>query len=200
MFFVDFESFISKLKKCRLCEERFGYVPNPVVWGEKNSKIVQISQAPSRSVHESSCPFTDQSGKTLKYEWYKISDDEFYTKSNFYITSLAHCYPGKNKSGGDNPPPKCCYKKWVIKELELIENELYIIIGAKAASQIFPNEKFEELVFKDNILNGKKAIVLPHPSPLNKSWIKNHPEFLEKRIIEVRTTIYKILGKKEDEK
>lgn len=81
------------------------------------------------------------------------------------------------------------------KELELINNEIYIIIGSASAKIFFPDEKFEDLIFKDNILNGKKAIVLPHPSPLNRRWIKSHPEFLNKRIKEVRKTIYNLIYK-----
>ena len=82
------------------------------------------------------------------------------------------------------PISKCCFTKWIIKELELVNNKIYIIIGSKAASAFFPNESFEELVFKNNVWNGKIAIVLPHPSPLNRRWIKAHPDFLNKRIHE----------------
>ena len=73
----DFHSLISKLKKCTICKEKFGFIPHPVVIGNSNSKIVQISQAPSATVHETLKPFTDQSGKKLKYEWYQINDDIF---------------------------------------------------------------------------------------------------------------------------
>ena len=44
--------------------------------------------------------------------------------------------------------------------------------------RFFPNEDYEELVFRNNYWNGKLAIVLPHPSPLNKKWIKDHPDFI----------------------
>lgn len=188
----------NKLKKeiinCRYCKNLFGFEPNPIFWGTKNSKIVQISQAPSLTVNNAYKPFTDKSGETLKYEWYQITDDEFYNADNFYITSLAHCYPGKDKNGNDKKPPKCCFEKWVQKELDLINNEIYIIIGALACERFFPNEKFEELVFKNNYYNNKLTIVLPHPSPLNRRWIKNHPEFLNKRILEVRKIIKDIIG------
>lgn len=90
-------------------------------------------------------------------------------------------------------PPKCCFTRWILKELELIDNKMYIIIGAKAAKAFFPDEGFEDLVFKNNVWNGKIAIVLPHPSPLNRRWIKAHPDFLEKRILEVREIISKVL-------
>ena len=63
----------------------------------------------------------------------------------------------------------------------------------KASKIFFPNEKFEELVFKNNTLNNKLAIVLPHPSPLNKKWIKDHPKFMNERIIEVRKIKNKII-------
>ncbi len=190
---MDFQELLNEIKNCRICEEKFGFTPNPVIWGSESSKIVQISQAPSKNVHASSKPFTDLSGNTLKYKWYQITDEEFYNKNNFYISSLAHCYPGKNKNGGDNLPPKCCYQKWIKKELSYINNELYIIVGASSAKVFFPNEKFEDLVFKDNILYGKKAIVLPHPSPLNRRWLIKHPEFLEKRIVEVRKCIKDVI-------
>lgn len=188
-----FEELKNKIEKCRYCEEKFGFEPHPIFWGKENSKIVQISQAPSNNVHNNLKPFTDQSGKTLKYEWYQINDEIFYDKEIFYIGALAHCYPGKDKNGNDKQPPKCCFNKWVKEELKLINNEIYIIIGAKASKIFFPNEKFEELVFKNNTLNNKLAIVLPHPSPLNKKWIKDHPEFMNERIIEVRKIINKII-------
>ncbi len=190
---MTFEELEEKIKNCRYCVEKFGFVPRPIFWGKKDSKIVQISQAPSKDVHTLGRPFLDASGKTLKYSWYQLTDEEFYNKDNFFISSLAHCYPGKNKQGTDKMPPKCCYTKWVKDELKLINNEIYIIIGAASAKVFFPEEDFSELVFKNNVLNGKLAIVLPHPSPLNRRWLKEHPEFLDKRIIEVRKKIKEII-------
>ena len=114
-----------------------------------------------------------------------IRDEDFYNPDNFYIAALAHCYPGKDKNGNDRMPPKICYETWIKKELEYINNKLYIIIGAKSAKLFFPKEDFNSLIFKNNKLNGKLAIVLPHPSPLNIKWFKEHPEFMEKRILEI---------------
>lgn len=184
-----FEELKKEIEKCRYCQEKFGFEPHPVFWGKVDSKIVQISQAPSNNVHKSMKPFTDMSGKTLKYEWYQITDEKFYDQNNFFIGALAHCYPGKDKSGNDRQPPKCCFDRWVEKELKLLDNKIYIFIGAKSAKMFFPNENFEDLVFKNNIWNDKLAIVLPHPSPLNKKWLKDHPEFLNKRIYEIRKII-----------
>lgn len=189
-----FEELIKQIKECHYCEKKFGFVPRPVVWGKKNSKIVQISQAPSNNVSKTLKPFTDMSGKTLKYEWYQINDKEFYDENNFYIGALAHCYPGKDKNGNDKLPPKCCFKMWVEKEIKAVDNEIYVLIGAKAAKTFFPEEDFVDLVFKDNYWNGKLTLVLPHPSPLNKRWLKEHPMFMEQRIYEIRKIVHDIIN------
>ena len=76
---------------------------------------------------------------------------------------------------------------------KILNNEIYIIIGAKAAKVFFPNENYEDLIFKNNLWNGKLTIVLPHPSPLNKKWIKDHPKFMDERIIEIRKIIKDII-------
>lgn len=104
----EFDNLISQLKKCELCKEKFGFQPHPIILGNVNSKIVQISQAPSATVHETLKPFTDLSGKKLKYEWYMIDDDVFYNPDNFYIAALSHCYPGKDKNSNVKilPPPE----------------------------------------------------------------------------------------------
>lgn len=187
------EELRKEIEKCEFCKEKFGFKPHPIFWGNQNSKIVQISQAPSQDVHKNGKPFTDRSGKTLKQEWYQITEEQFYHKDNFFIAALAHCYPGKDGKGNDRQPPKCCWEKWVEKEITFVENELYVIIGAKAAKLFFPNEKYEELIFKDSIWNGKKAYVLPHPSPLNRRWLKNHPEFIENRMVEIREKIKEVI-------
>ena len=189
----EFNKLIKELKKCNICKDKFGFTPHPVVIGSIKSKIVQISQAPSKTVHETLKPFTDLSGKKLKYDWYQITDEEFYNSNNFYIMSLAHCYPGKDKKGNDRLPPRICYDKWIKEELKYINNEIYILIGAKSTKRFFPNDNFNDLVFKDNYLNGKLTLVLPHPSPLNIKWFKDHPDFLNKRVHEIRKIIYKIL-------
>lgn len=184
----------NQILQCRSCQDVFGFEPNPIVLGNHKAKIMQISQAPSKSVHETGRPFNDVSGRRLRGEWYRISDEDFYNPDNFYIVSMAHCYPGKASGGGDRRPPKNCSKQWLLKEMELVDNEIYIIIGGIAAEFFFPHEKITSLAFENREINGKPAYILPHPSPLNMKWFKDYPQFMEERIPEIRKVVHKALN------
>ncbi len=190
----ELEKLQKQILKCRICKKTFGFEPNPIVFGNKNAKIMQLGQAPSKRANETNKFFDDQSGKRLKYEWYQITDEDFYNPNNFYILPMAHCFPGQDSNGHDKNPPKICYQKWGCQELELGNNKMYIVIGAKAAKQLFPHEKFEDLVFKDNTHNGKPVYVLPHPSPLNGRWLSKHPDFLKKRMPYIRKKVQEALN------
>ena len=184
----------NQIRECRLCQETFRFEPHPIVQGNHNAKIMQISQAPSKSVHETGKPFYDASGRKLRREWYQISDEDFYNPDNFYIVSMAHCYPGKSPNGGDRRPPKICSKQWLLKEMELVDNKIYILIGGIAAEFFFPGEKITSLAFEDKQINGKPAYILPHPSPLNMKWFKDYPQFTEERIFKIQKEVHKVLG------
>ncbi len=182
-----------EILKCRDCENKFGFKPHPIVFGSKNSKIVQISQAPSYNVHLTQKPFNDFTGKKLIREWYEIDEEDFYNEKNFYITALAHCYPGKSKNGTDKVPPIHCARKWLLKEISIIDNQIFVIIGREASTFLFPNKTYEDLIFNNQYINNKLTFILPHPSPLNIKWFKEHPDFYEKRIIEIRKEIKSVL-------
>jgi uracil-DNA glycosylase family 4 len=196
---MKFEEFQIELKKCRYCQKVFGYnlKPKPLVWGNQKAKIVQISQTPSLHAAVLGKPFSkdentpDASGKQL-LKWYDIPKEMFYNPDLFYITAVAHCFPGKNR-GGDARPPLACAKKWLWQEISYLNPELFLIVGRYAANFIFPGKEFAELVFKDQTLLGKPAFVLPHPSPANKKWLKDHPDFERKGLNKIRDKIKQIL-------
>lgn len=189
---VDFEEFRKRLLGCTYCVG-LGIEPKPIVWGEKTAKIVQISQAPSKSASECGIPFSrnrsqsDASGRKL-IEWYGIPREVFYNPKFFYITGMGYCYPGKT-SGGDAPPPRVCAERWLEHELSFLNPMLYIIIGRRSARFFFPGRKLTKLVFQNLVLNNKPAFVLPHPSPANKKWFKDNPTFENYRLQSLRKAV-----------
>lgn len=190
---ILFNELKQEILNCRRCREKFGFEPHPVVMGNANSRIIHISQAPSQNVYNTLKPWNDASGNRLRNEWYHISDEVFYNPDNFYFTSIAHCYPGKSSNGGDRLPPKICAKTWLVREIEAVNNKIFILVGSKAADFFFPNKDFTSLVFKDHVINGKSAYVLPHPSPLNIKWFKDNPDFLNVRVKEIETKVHEVL-------
>ncbi len=189
----NFAELIKEIESCRDCRELFGFEPHPVFGGNENAKILQISQAPSKNAHDTNKCFNDASGKKLRGEWYQISDEDFYNADNFYISSISHCYPGKSPSGGDRRPPRHCADKWLWQEIKFVNSKIIVLIGSYAAQYFFPKKNFSELVFNNQEIKGKLTIVLPHPSPLNRRWFKDHPDFETKRLPEIRKLIHNIL-------
>lgn len=165
----------------------------PLVWGEKEAKIVHISQAPSRLAITSQKPYSDKSGEKLRRQWYQISNRVFYNPKNFYITAIAHCFPGKDKKGADKKAPLVCAKTWLLKEISYLEPKLFLVVGKQAAEFLFPGKSYQKLIFQDQTLNGIKCFVLPHPSPANIAWFRNNPEFEKKRLSQIREVIHKVL-------
>lgn len=183
-----------QIVQCRLCRDTFGFEPHPIVQGTHRARIMQISQAPSKRVHQTGRPFHDASGKKLRGQWYRIPDEVFYHPDCFYIVSMAHCYPGKAPGGGDRRPPRICSEQWLQKEMALVGNELYLIVGGVAAAFFFPGEKMSSLAFEDRQINGKPAYILPHPSPLNMKWFRDYPQFEQKRVFEIQRAVHRVLG------
>jgi len=198
---VEFRQFQNKLRKCRICKDVVG---PPLVSGDKEAKIVHISQAPSRLAITSQKPYSDKSGEKLRRQWYQISDRVFYNPKNFYITAIAHCFPGKDKKGADKKAPLVCAKTWLLKEISYfracektssayLEPKLFLVVGKQAAEFLFPGKSYQKLIFQDQTLNGIKCFVLPHPSPANIKWFKDNPDFERKRLFEIRKEVHRVL-------
>lgn len=183
-----------EIARCRRCRGLFGFEPRPVVQGNERSKIFQLGQAPSRTVHRTGRPFDDASGKKLKGQWYGIGDEIFYDPDCFYLASMARCYPGKAKGGGDLKPPAFCADLWLPREMERVQNQLYILVGGYAAARFFPGRRMGQLAFEDLDIAGKPAFVIPHPSPLNVKWFRDHPAFEAERVPVVRAAVHRALG------
>lgn len=190
----SYEQLMAEIATCRQCREQFGYEPRPILFGHPRPMVMQISQAPGRKVHESGLPFSDQSGKTLR-KWYRIAEEDFYHPDHFYMTSVGHCYPGR-QSHGDKAPMMDCAKRFLQRELAIIEPQLYVVIGSYAARFLFGEDaSFEDLIFHDQTLCSKRAYVLPHPSPLNRRWLLEHPHFLQERMPVIADHIHQLLKK-----
>lgn len=142
------------------------------------SRIIIVSQAPGKRVHETGIPWNDASGKTLR-DWLGVSEAEFYNKDLFSIMPMDFCYPGKGPHG-DLPPDPRAAPKWHPRILEKMKNEpLILLIGSYAINYYLDGRKKRTMVetvrtYKDYLPD---YFPMPHPSPRNRGWLKNNPWF-----------------------
>ena len=184
---------LKTIRQCEVCKAHLPLGPRPIVEASKNSKIVLISQAPGRVVHESVVAWKDQSGKKLR-EWLGVDEDTFYNTDNFAILPMGFCYPGKAKTG-DLPPMKICAPTWHNKVWDNLENvQLTFLIGGYSQAYYFPNDKrnltqkveqFQEYL--------PKFALMPHPSPVNRFWRMKNPWFESDVVPELQKLVATIL-------
>ncbi len=184
---------LCKIRDCRICEDHLPLGPKPIIEATKSSKIVLISQAPGRIVHNTGIAWNDQSGKKLR-EWLGVDKKTFYAQDNFAILPMGFCYPGKAKTG-DVPPRKECAPMWhdeVWRELENVE--LKILIGSYASNYYL--SKGRNLTEK--VQNYQQYLpefwTLPHPSPVNRFWRSKNPWFEDEIVPELQQKIAEILN------
>ncbi|GEQ84902.1 uracil-DNA glycosylase [Patiriisocius marinistellae] len=167
--------------------------PRPIIEAVPNSKIILISQAPGRVVHEKGKAWADQSGKKLR-QWLGVDENTFYNTNNFAILPMGFCYPGKAKTG-DLPPRKECAPLWhepVLNKLNKVQ--LILLIGSYATNFYLPKDGRN---LTQRVENYNEYLPqywpLPHPSPVNRFWRAKNPWFEEHLVSELQTKITKIL-------
>lgn len=187
---IKMKTLLKKIKNCKVCEANLELGANPVVYAHPKAKIVIIGQAPGTKVHNTGIPWNDASGEKLR-QWLNLSKEEFYNKEKIAIVPMAFCYPGKGKTG-DLPPRKECAPLWHDKLFsEMPEMKLYLLVGQYAQKYYLQKSAKRNLTETVKAYNEylPKFIPLPHPSPLNRGWLKNNPWFEEDVLPEVRQII-----------
>lgn len=91
------QDLLCTIRDCKVCEDHLPLGARPIIEATKKSKIVLISQAPGRIVHESGIAWNDQSGKKLR-EWLGVKEETFYKTDNFAVLPMGFCYPGKQST------------------------------------------------------------------------------------------------------
>jgi len=187
------QNLLDSIRQCEVCIKHLPQGARPIIEASKDSKILLISQAPGRVVHESGIAWNDQSGKKLR-DWLGVDEDTFYNTSNFAVLPMGFCYPGKAKTG-DIPPRKECAPLWhdqVFSELNNVK--LILLIGSYASTYYLPEENNK---LTDKVADYKKHLPrfwpLPHPSPVNRFWRMKNPWFEETVVPKLQQMVSEIL-------
>jgi uracil-DNA glycosylase len=170
---------LGEIRACRLCEAHLPLGPRPVLQAATTSRLLIVSQAPGRKVHDTGIPFNDVSGQRLR-EWLGIDRDTFYDASRVAIVPMGFCFPGSGR-GGDLPPRPECAPTWHPRLLPLLTQvRLTLVIGQYAQAGMFSVPRGTRLTdtveaWRDHLARGR--LPLPHPSPRNRLWLVRNPWF-----------------------
>jgi len=167
------------IRACRLCEAHLPLGPRPVLQASPTSRLLIVSQAPGRKVHDTGIPFNDVSGERLR-EWLGIDRDAFYDASRVAIVPMGFCFPGSGR-GGDLPPRPECAPTWHPRLLPLLRHvRLTLLIGQYAQAGLLDVPRGIRLTdtvqaWRGHLAHGR--LPLPHPSPRNRVWLMRNPWF-----------------------
>ena len=184
---------LREVRACRICETHLPLGPNPVLRASSTARVLIVGQAPGTRVHATGIPWNDPSGDRLR-DWMQLDREQFYDTSRIAIVPMGFCYPGKGKSG-DLPPRPECAAHWHQKLLAAMPAiELTALVG-KYAQNHYLGSRRESLA--DTVRHWQEQppgfFPLPHPSPRNLRWFRNHPWFEDEVLPAFRRRLAEIL-------
>lgn len=189
------DKLLNEIRHCEVCIKHLPLGPRPVVQLSEFSKIVIVSQAPSRRVHETGIPWNDPSGKKLR-AWMNVTDEIFYNPALISILPMGFCYPGKGVSG-DLPPRKECAPLWHPQVFKYFESKPLILLVGQYAQRYYLQNNFKGSL-TETVSNYATYLPgyfpLPHPSPRNQNWLTINPWFMEDAVPALQKIIKVTLG------
>jgi DNA polymerase-1 len=145
---------------CPLRERAMQVVPGR---GHSNATYMIVAQAPGREENVVGLPMVGPSGKKLD----SLLQRANISLNNVYYTNIAKCFPGLNAAKKDNKPGKRATEKcktWLDQEIEMVDPEIIIVLGAVALNYFLPGEKVSEAHGQVLEWEGRTLIPMYHPA------------------------------------
>lgn len=184
------EALLMAVRNCRACESHLPLGPRPVLQAGEAARILIVGQAPGVRVHTTGIPWDDPSGERLR-AWMGVDKAVFYDESRIAIIPMGYCYPGR-AAGGDLPPRRECAALWLDQLLaRLPQIELTLLVGQYAQRHFLGRHRKASLTETTRAWReyAPRFIPLPHPSPRNQPWFKQHAWFEEDVVPALRARI-----------
>jgi len=181
--YPNFDALLTAVRNCRACESHLPLGPRPVLRVGEAARILIVGQAPGVRVHTTGIPWNDPSGERLR-AWMGVEKAHFYDESRIAIIPMGYCYPGRGPDG-DLPPRRECAALWLDQLLaRLPQIELTLLVGQYAQRHFLGSHRKPSLTETTRAWReyGPRFIPLPHPSPRNQAWFKQHAWF-EKDVV-----------------
>ncbi len=191
----NLKSLLTEIRACQVCAAHLPHPPNPIVRAHAAARLLLVGQAPGRRVNETSIPWNDPSGDTLR-EWLQLTREQFYDERLIAIVPAGFCYPGTGKNGDLPPRPECAPLWHPPLRAALPKIELTLLIGSYA--QAYYLKARVKPTLTETVANYAeylpRFLPLPHPSPRNRLWLKRNPWFAEEVLPILRAQVTKVLS------
>ncbi len=177
------EALLAAVRDCRACEAHLPLGPRPVLRAGDTARILIVGQAPGALVHATGIPWDDPSGERLR-AWMGVDNEIFNDESRSAIIPMGYCYPGRG-TDGDMPPRRECAALWLDQLLARLPRiELTLLIGQYAQRHFLDRRRKPSLTETTKAWReyAPQFIPLPHPSPRNQPWFKQHLWF-ERQVV-----------------
>ena len=192
---IAFGRLVTEIGACTICAPHLPLGPRPILRGRPSARLLIISQAPGRRVHDTGLSFNDPSGDRLR-AWLALDRETFYDESRVAIMGMAFCYPGSDSKGGDLPPRPECAPRWhnpLRSRFSAIE--LTLLVGSYAIDYYLPGSRRRSMTeviarWRDFL---PEFFVLPHPSWRTTRWLRDHPWFENQALPELRARVARVL-------
>jgi uracil-DNA glycosylase len=191
---MEVASLRAEIAACRACAAVLPGGPRPVVQLGAAARILVISQAPGRIVHETGVPWNDASGERLR-EWTGLTPTLFYDPAIVALVPIGLCYPGRGVSA-DLPPRRECAPLWHDRILSCLTGlRLTLLVGQYAQRHYLPQTRRSSLTARVAAFDSlaPDTICLPHPSWRSTGWMRRNPWFTATIVPRLRERVADVL-------
>ena len=195
---AELATLLAEVRACTLCAPQLPHAPRPVLQVGAGARVLIVGQAPGRKVHETGVPFNDASGERLR-DWLGVGRETFYDATRIALLPMGFCYPG-TAGGADLPPRPECAATWRARLLaQLPAVRLTILLGRYALDWHLRAAGDRRATKVADVVAGWRGTApavfpLPHPSPRNRLWCRNHPWFEAELLPALRSQVRAVLG------
>jgi len=156
------ESLKDDILKCTKCE--LHKTRNHVIFGEGNilAEILIIGEAPGRDEDIQGRPFVGKSGQLLDKI---LAACGFTREEHIFISNIVKCRPPDNRVPTPHEANIC--KPWLLKQIELINPKILILLGATALKYMAgPDHRITSERGNWIYCYGRPAMPVYHPAAL----------------------------------
>ncbi|MGD8397663.1 MAG: uracil-DNA glycosylase family protein [Anaerolineae bacterium] len=183
---VAWEALQAEIRACHRClEAGYEIAPGAVTSGPAPAPLMLVGQAPGVTEAEVKRPFNASSGTRL-FQWMaEVGIDEDHFRTNYRMTAVTKCYPGKHSRGkGDRKPSRAeqaLCRPFLEQELVLVRPQVILAVGGLAVETMLGRRmRLTDAVGRvfevDALHAGERRYVLPLPHPSGASLWLNRAE------------------------